>query len=350
MKTRQYTIIVPAIDRTGPVNVAFDLGRAAAEAGYEVRVLWLTAKGSRTDSGFAREVRQFKVSDLWKLKGWVHTHCMRPDFLGGLLSLNRRVTTMTTLHNLFLLDLEFDHRASYVRIAWWIWRRAIVRFDHVVCISNAMRRYYRRHLGGRRLELVYNFRAPAVSATLEAPIVEWMDAQRAAGRCILCFCGSLSARKNVDGLIGALPHAPDVAVLLCGDGPERQRLEYLSKELGTNGRVLFTGHLDVPSAAIARADALVLPSFAEGFPLVVLEAASVGVPSLLSNIAVHRELAKIGFGRTFDHHRFDNFIAILGAIQAQGVPPRGDLTDLWASGYSPQLGFASYESLVKRIS
>ncbi len=350
MTSQRYTIIVPAMDRTGPVNVAFDLGRAAHEAGYEVLVLWLSPGGQRTDYNFAREVRQFKLSDLWKLEGWVHTHCLRPDLLGGLLSLNRKVTTMTTLHNLFLIDLGFDHPALYVQVAWWLWRRAIARFDHVVCISNAMRRYYRRSLPARSLELAYNFRAQATQATLPASVEAWTKAQRAAGRFIVCFCGSLTARKNVDSLIEALPASPELATLLCGQGPERQRLEERSQALGVSDRVFFAGHLETPAAAIACADALVLASFAEGFPLVVLEAASVGVPSLLSNIAVHRELATLGFGLTFDHHRFGDFTEGLIALRAQGTTPRQDLEALWASEYTPQRGFARYRFLVNRIS
>jgi L-malate glycosyltransferase len=350
MTPRHYTIIVPAMDRTGPVNVAFDLGRAAHEAGYDVRVLWLSATEQRTDHGFARDVRQFKLSDLWKLEGWVHTHCLRPDLVGGLLSLNRKVTTMTTLHNLFLIDVGFDHPAPYVQVAWWLWRRAIARFDHVVCISNAMRRYYHHRLRARSLELVYNFRARGTPSAPPQSVDEWTKTQRAAGRGIVCFCGSLSARKNVDSLIDALPGSPDLSALLCGEGPERRRLEERSQALGVSDRVLFAGQLDAPAAAMARADALVLPSFAEGFPLVVLEAASVGVPSLLSNIAVHRELVALGFGRTFDHHRFADFAETIAALRAEGTPPRQDVEALWASGYTPELGFASYQLLVNRIS
>jgi L-malate glycosyltransferase len=347
MTARQYTIIVPAMDGTGPVNVAFDLGRSAAEAGYDVRVLWLSAGGQRVDYGFAQEVRQFALSDLWRLQGWVHTHCLRPDLLGGLLSLNRRVTTMTTLHNLFLIDLGFDHRPLYVQIAWWLWRKAIARFGLIVCISNAMRRYYRRKLPGRRLEVVYNFRASNLEQSLPGPIDNWLNAQRAAGRRILCFCGSLSSRKNVAGLIGALPRVSDVALLLCGEGPERERLQSAVQEFGLGDRVFFAGHIASPTPVIARADALVLPSFAEGFPLVVLEAASVGVPSLLSNIAVHRELMHLGFGRTFDHHRFEDFASKVAALHGDGTPPRRELSDLWASSHTPQHGFATYEALVK---
>lgn len=77
---------------------------------------------------------------------------------------------------------------------------------------------------------------------------------------------------------GATP-APLLAVV--GDGPDRARLEALSRELGVERRVVFTGRL--PSAddvwrIVARARVAVQPSAREGFGLFPLEAMAAGLP------------------------------------------------------------------------
>ena len=52
----------------------------------------------------------------------------------------------------------------------------------------------------------------------------------------------LDAAKRVDRLIAALPSAaPDVRVVIVGDGPERARLEQQAQQLGVSARVHFTG-------------------------------------------------------------------------------------------------------------
>ena len=71
----------------------------------------------------------------------------------------------------------------------------------------------------------------------------------------------------------------------------------------------LAGQLQQPAQAMSTADVLVLPSFAEGLPLVALEAARLGIPCLLSNIAVHREMAALGLGLIFQRHGFRDFRA-----------------------------------------
>lgn len=346
MGNKNYTIVVPALDRTGPVNVACDLGRAAAARGWRVRLLTLSDKASRNDLHFAAEVRRWRLSDLWQLNGVVHTHCLRPDLLGAMFALNRRCLLVTTLHNFFLIDTGFNYSPKVTWLAWQVWRRALTRYDHVVCISEAMRRYYRRILPDQAFELARNFRAESkLTGELSVEHAGWLAAQRLQNRHVLIYVGGLNRRKNIGSLFAALTQRPDCALLICGAGPQRAELEQQASESGIGARVLFAGQVSDPRLAIAKSDMLVLPSFAEGFPLVVLEAASVGVPSLLSNIAVHRELSALGFGYTFDHRQGREFSEKVNAILTKLPAPNDSIRTLWADKYSNEPGFARYEKL-----
>jgi glycosyltransferase involved in cell wall biosynthesis len=344
-----FNIIVPRIDRTGPCNVAVDVGHAAIAAGYTVTLLSLSPVAGRDDlDGFA-EVRRWRLSDLWRLRGVVHTHCLRPDLVGALTSMLGRSTLITTLHNYFLIDLGFDHRRWIVKSTWWLWRWAISRFDHRVCISRAMHSYYGRLLPTMSFDVCYNFRAaPAdVAATLDSTIESWITKQRHAGRIVMTYAGVFTARKNVLGLLQALARHDQLALILCGDGPLRDVLARFADEHGITGRVLMTGHLARPDLVLAKSDMLVLPSFAEGLPLVVLEAIRVGKPCLMSNIAVHRELAQLAIGATFDRHRFSDLAAQAGQLAAQESPERAQrLQALWVDQFSPKAGFERYRQLL----
>lgn len=341
-----YTLIVPALDRTGPVNVAVDIGLAAKEAGWRVRLLFLTEVPRRDDLQFADEVRRFRWSDVWRLRGVVHTHCLRPDLLGLVLVLNPHITRVTTLHNFFLFDVGFDKPHLFVVAAWHIWRQALRTFDFVVCISDAMRRYYQRSLRGQPLKLVYNFRNAPPAIAADPASLTWIQSQKRDGRTVLSFVGSLSERKNVVGLVSALATRPSLALVVCGEGPLRATLDAIVLRLGLEDRVRLEGQVPAPSSITRHTDALVLPSYAEGFPLAVLEAASVGIPVLLSNIAVHRELARLGFGVTFDHRRFSDLDRRAESLKASMPAPSEALVNLWSAEFTPEAGFKRYEALI----
>lgn len=66
--------------------------------------------------------------------------------------------------------------------------------------------------------------------------------------------------------------------IIVGDGPERPGLLELAERLALGDRVRFTGHRDDVADLLAAADVFVLPSPAEHFGRVVLEAMAVGVP------------------------------------------------------------------------
>ena len=120
-----------------------------------------------------------------------------------------------------------------------------------------------------------------------------------AGKAIVCV-GRLSPEKGQAGLLEAFASVrtkhPEASLVLAGDGPDRSNLEETAKELGIGDAVTFVGRLteEEAMAEIARSDALVLPSFMEGLPIVLMEAMAIGVPVVASRIAGIPELVEDG--------------------------------------------------------
>lgn len=101
----------------------------------------------------------------------------------------------------------------------------------------------------------------------------------------ILYVGRLVPVKGVEQLITAMNQCPEEKLLIVGDGPERNRLERVVKDMGN---VEFVGSVapeDV-SAYMQKAKLLVLPSLkGEGSPNVVLEAMAHGVPTIATRIA-----------------------------------------------------------------
>lgn len=101
----------------------------------------------------------------------------------------------------------------------------------------------------------------------------------------LLSVGHLIERKGHDRVITALSQLPDFDLLVVGEGPERSRLEQLSRQLGVADRVRLPGavsHEAMPGIYTA-ADALVLASSREGWANVLLEAMACGTPVITSD-------------------------------------------------------------------
>ncbi len=101
------------------------------------------------------------------------------------------------------------------------------------------------------------------------------------------FIGELRPIKGVDVLLKALAqlHAEGLAarLVIVGDGPDRGMLEGLARELGIAGHVRFTGAM-MAAEAWPLGHVVVVPSRAESFPYVVLEAQAAGRPVIATRV------------------------------------------------------------------
>jgi glycosyltransferase involved in cell wall biosynthesis len=85
-------------------------------------------------------------------------------------------------------------------------------------------------------------------------------------------------------------------LILVGDGPMRGELESLIAALGLHGRVILAGWKTARQIRdlMLESRALIMPSFAEGLPVVVMESLAVGRPVLSTYIAGIPELVEPG--------------------------------------------------------
>ncbi|HWO14377.1 MAG TPA: glycosyltransferase, partial [Polyangiaceae bacterium] len=112
---------------------------------------------------------------------------------------------------------------------------------------------------------------------------------------IVCVA-RLAAEKGHAGLIEAFAElvagGADVELELLGDGTEAERLAAQVQRLGLTDRVQMRGQVseDQALAAMSNATVVVLASFMEGLPVVLMEALALGVPVIAPCVAGIPEL------------------------------------------------------------
>lgn len=106
---------------------------------------------------------------------------------------------------------------------------------------------------------------------------------------LISNAGRLAKQKGLDTLIRAISQLqPSISVeaAIAGDGPLQSDLKSLAKNLGVNDSIHFLGKIDRSNvySMMAESDAYVMPSRWEGFSAAALEALSIGVPCIFSDI------------------------------------------------------------------
>ncbi|WP_071675450.1 glycosyltransferase family 4 protein [Nioella nitratireducens] len=116
----------------------------------------------------------------------------------------------------------------------------------------------------------------------------------------LLFVGRLASVKGVPVLLEALASAretmPEVSLTLVGDGPDRAALEAEVQTRGLRDAARFVGYQSQAEVAglLASHDVLVLPSFAEGVPVVLMEAMAARMPVIATQVGGVGELVRHG--------------------------------------------------------
>ncbi|HVF92844.1 MAG TPA: glycosyltransferase family 4 protein [Sphingomonas sp.] len=117
-----------------------------------------------------------------------------------------------------------------------------------------------------------------------------------------CCVARLAPQKGLPILIDAVRRLRDagrtVQIAVIGDGPMRDDLQREIDASGLTGQIRLLGSRDGAAvlATLGEAKAMVLPSFAEGLPVVIMESLAVGTPVVTTAVAGIPELVDTSCG------------------------------------------------------
>lgn len=114
--------------------------------------------------------------------------------------------------------------------------------------------------------------------------------------CVGRLCEAKGQLLLIDAVARLKQRGVPIDLVLAGDGPMRTAIEKRVRECGLQDRVHITGWIsgDRVREEILGARAMVLPSFAEGLPVVIMEALALRRPVITTYIAGIPELVRAG--------------------------------------------------------
>jgi glycosyltransferase involved in cell wall biosynthesis len=251
-------------------SMAGALETEARAADVEVRVLTQRLVKRRVDHGFAQAVERLVERVQPDV---VHSHMYASTVAASQALRRHRVPLVVHEHS------EAGWRDRRARLAT---ASAYRRSAAIIAVSEAIRRrlLYVDRVPPAKIDVVPNTLPPLPHRPLEHRLPK-CDGP------VVGVVARLQPEKGVDVFLRSaarLLHTvpPPVNFVVVGDGPQRHELERLAARLRVPAT--FLGFRADGPALIGELDLLVVPSFSEGTPLVVLEGSAAAVPIVATSV------------------------------------------------------------------
>ncbi|MEO0769062.1 MAG: glycosyltransferase family 4 protein [Cyanobacteria bacterium J06649_4] len=262
----------------------------------------------------------------------IHFHALGPSLFVPLSKFFSQAKVLTTCHGLDWQRAKWGAFSSRVIKAGEY--NAVHHADRMVVVSEALQTYFLQQYG---IQTTYIENAPVSYAISDSRFSYGQELGIEHGRYVL-FLGRLVPEKRVDLILEAFQRlqkqeqSKNWKLVLVGDksdtGPYSARLLQIADN---HPNIIFTGELQGARLAevVRGAGLFVLPSDLEGLPLALLEAMQEQIPSIVSNIPVHRQMIGDDRGLTFEAGNVE-------ALQDQLA---------WALSHPQQMDMMAYKAM-----
>ena len=312
--------VLSTLERTGPVNLTYDVIRYLDVEIYQVKVLTLSKEksSSRWDdfaslpnvevftTGLSNRANPLRLGRFLQsfcsqhMPDIIHSQGFRSDILSTLFL--KKYSRVYNIQSYAYDDYSMLFGISGSLIAFlhlWFLRKE----KTIVACSNYIATRISSHVKAE-VEVVQNGTSTGfqrVNPNTSTELKESLELEPNSR--IFLFAGPLIQRKNPLFLIEVVKELgdPNIVLLLLGDGPLRGLCEDASEGIK---QVKILGMVDDVSKYMQISDYYITASLSEGMPTSVLEAMNHGLPVLLSNIPQHAEVLE-NFpmaGLLFDHN------------------------------------------------
>ena len=206
----------------------------------------------------------------------VHTHLVHADVYGAFGA--RRL--VSTKHN------DDPFRTGAFR---FVERALARRAKRIIAITESLARFQVERVGlpAAKVEVIHYGLDDLPQAWGENP----PDPLSPDARLLLCVC-RLEPQKGIDVAIRALREIPGAQLVVLGEGPQREELGHLARELDVP--LYLPGRVPDVAAWLRRADLLVHPVRWEGFGLALLEAMLASLPVVATKVSSIPEIVVDG--------------------------------------------------------
>lgn len=269
--------LINGLGTGGAEMLVVDLADAMRRHGHQVQILCLSdvpgvPRDKATHLGLDVQVlgkhrydprAPFAIAKIAKEADIVHAHLFPAFYWAAIAPM--RTPILFTEHNTWNRRMDSP--------AWRLVDKMIYsRLDRVAAISVGTAQNLARHLGLPEESF------PIVLNGISDGLVTGPAAPRGELRKAIIVASLENRRKDINRAVAAIAELPELSLSIVGEGPDREEIVQLIRELGVEDRVQLLGRRgDVPDLLRSH-DLFLSTSKVEGFGLAAAEGMAVGLP------------------------------------------------------------------------
>lgn len=276
--------------------------------------------GEKTRGGITSVIKMYRNSGIWNKWNcfWIETYIDRNAFYKIFFFVKSYLLFLSKVNSCSIVHIHLSEPTSRYRKSFYFYtakffnKKTIIHFhsfsaettlfgksktkyekmfrkcDTVVALSGYWKSEIKSLCPSAKIEIIHN---PAKSNNIKIPVINREK--------IILFAGTLNKRKGVHDLIQAFLNVsekhPGWKLFLAGNGDP----EEIKKWIGVDnlpGSIVFLGWIDgvEKERLFEKASIFCLPSYAEGFPMAVVEACSYAIPVITTPVGGINDLFRDG--------------------------------------------------------
>lgn len=324
--------IITTIDLGGAEKQLLLLVKEQKRLGLKVSVLYLKGKADLKEDLLPFCSRIISLKSLCRRSNFryifnalnegvvVHAHLPRAELLAFFMVYFRKNRLIISRHNTEAFFPRFPGLLSN-----FLSRCVMTRADRLIAISNAVQSFILKkgEVTAGQAEKVVVLHYGVDESSIQTRVESSFDFR-------IGSIARLVPQKNLVTLLRAFSRLRKLdsskwSLHIAGEGPQREELIKLSKELGISENVIWHGKVSNVSKLLSEFDIFVLPSIYEGFGLVLLEAMTHGVPILATSTSSIPEVLGMEYPGLFSVGDSDSLFKLLASCKSYEF--RSKLTD-----------------------
>lgn len=285
---KRVSFFIPSLNIGGIEQVFITYANQLSQRNYEVEFVLCRKEGLLLDS-LSKNINVISLGEIQLRKAFVPLrHYLRmsnPDIIvtgGDFPNLVLIIASLIARTKTKIVISQHNYPNLENKTTWWLrasqlWIKMFYNFSSVIlAVSLGIKSYLTDDLGLIRdkVILLYNPIDYDLIIKKSKEIVEFNLPAK-----FIVFVGRISAVKNLQLLVKSFANLQpnDWGLVIVGDGPALEGLKSLISELNL-AEIYCLGAVSNPMPIIKKSSCLVLPSFSEAFPTVLLEAMSLNIP------------------------------------------------------------------------
>lgn len=291
---KKVVVFIPTLQTGGAEKLALDLVSKIDREKFETILVSLFPKKNTIYEEIAekRGVRvvylnkkpgpdMFTFLSVWKLLNSikpdiVHTHIYASSYVYPWMVFHRKVNWVHTVHSIASKELYSFHKLLMKRIYY-----KYPKFNPIAISEEVKKSIIEEyHVNSDSIVTIYN----GIDLSEFTPKLQKNRQPDIEFICVARFNDVKNHRMLVDGFKKYTLENSQARLTLVGDGELKPEIINLVHELGIKESVHFVGQTSDVQSYLSKADVFVLTSKYEGLPLSVLEAMSVGLPIIATDV------------------------------------------------------------------